>query len=423
MYIIQTVSAKQFSLDGIPYFKNYISRVTTNGKLSIFNCYDSRDVLVEFTDADQFEVNGVTYTDVAALQAALINVLYTRGGSGGGSVGDLQEVTENGNETNTGIVLVDEFGNKVRLDGSEDQIVLSGISGVSQYPIAIISKQSIFFQNGLRSLFLKMSATGSGDYIFPATTSEEQVASREWVQPQVQSANFTAENGRSYHTVATCTVTDPTPVEGKGFEVLVVNGTATVGGTAYNVVGTVIKRVFHSGAWSNRVYITQAAINTALVGKANTFLNVKIPTTTYLTGTTVETEVYRLPIPPNTFSAIDMLFLRGFIFQKIGTAAAYTIRMKLSTSQTMPSGTTDQIGTMIPTNTNISAFFGRGFAITAGNLIGLIATLNSSFETNTGNALLNVPFDHTVTQYLYISITLGNANDQVRMVGGQISNV
>jgi hypothetical protein len=173
----------------------------------------------------------------------------------------------------------------------------------------------------------------------------------------------------------------------------------------------------------NTKYPTTLAVSEALAGKANTFLNVKISTTAYLTGTTVETEVYRLEIPANTFSAIDMLFLRGLIFQKIGTAAGYTIRTKLSTSPTMPSGTTDQIGTMIPTNTNISAFFGRGFAITAGNLIGLTATLNSSFETNQGNALLNVPFNPTITQYLYISITLGNANDQVRLVGGQISNV
>lgn len=169
--------------------------------------------------------------------------------------------------------------------------------------------------------------------------------------------------------------------------------------------------------------VRQSQFNLALQGKANTFFNVKIPTTAYVTGTTVETEVYRLEIPANTLSAIDMLFLRGLIFQKLGTAAAYTIRTKLSTSPTMPSGTTDQIGTTSPTNTGISAFFGRGFAITGGNLIGLTATLNSSFETNTGNALLNVPFDHTITQYLYISITLGNVNDQFRVVGGQISNV
>jgi hypothetical protein len=32
------------------------------------------------------------------------------------------------------------------------------------------------------------------------------------------------------------------------------NGTATVGGTAYSVAGTVIRRVYHSGAWANYPY-------------------------------------------------------------------------------------------------------------------------------------------------------------------------
>jgi hypothetical protein len=97
-----------------------------------------------------------------------------------GAIGTLQQVTENSNETNTGIVLVDEFGNKVRLEGSEEAMVLWGISGVSQYPIAIISKTGINFQNGPENLLLKAPATGSGDWLFPATISEEQVASREW---------------------------------------------------------------------------------------------------------------------------------------------------------------------------------------------------------------------------------------------------
>ncbi len=70
----------------------------------------------------------------------------------------------------------------------------------------------------------------------------------------VKSASFTADNGGRYSVVATGTVTDPSPVEGKGFEVFVRNGTATVGGTAYAVAGTVIRRVYHSGAWANYVY-------------------------------------------------------------------------------------------------------------------------------------------------------------------------
>jgi hypothetical protein len=79
------------------------------------------------------------------------------------------------------------------------------------------------------------------------------------VAPQeVKSANFTAVNGGGYIAVATLTVTDPTPSEGASFSVLVRNGTATVGGTAYAVAGSLIRRVFHSGSWQNYEYKNHA---------------------------------------------------------------------------------------------------------------------------------------------------------------------
>jgi hypothetical protein len=74
------------------------------------------------------------------------------------------------------------------------------------------------------------------------------------IRPRVVSSSITAELDGVYHGVATATYTDPTtPAEGRGFAVRVVNGTATVGGTAYAAEGTVIMREFHSGAWRNRV--------------------------------------------------------------------------------------------------------------------------------------------------------------------------
>ena len=83
------------------------------------------------------------------------------------------------------------------------------------------------------------------------------------IEPQVKSSSFTASNGETYHVVASATVTDPSPVEGKGFSVLVRNGTTTVGGTAYGTAGTVIIRTFHSGTWVNHVYRESAYFGTA----------------------------------------------------------------------------------------------------------------------------------------------------------------
>ena len=83
------------------------------------------------------------------------------------------------------------------------------------------------------------------------------------IEPQVKSSSFTASNGETYHVVASATVTDPSPVEGKGFSVLVRNGTATVGGTAYGTAGTIIVRTFHSGGWSNYSYQQASAFDPA----------------------------------------------------------------------------------------------------------------------------------------------------------------
>ena len=73
--------------------------------------------------------------------------------------------------------------------------------------------------------------------------------------PLVQSSgNFTAALNRDYTITATATVTDPTPAEGRLFTSFVVNGTATIGGTAYSTAGAMVRRRYHSGAWANYVY-------------------------------------------------------------------------------------------------------------------------------------------------------------------------
>jgi hypothetical protein len=71
------------------------------------------------------------------------------------------------------------------------------------------------------------------------------------------SASITAALNQYYIATATATFTDPTPSQGKGFIVLVRNGTATIGGTAYATAGTLIYRYYHSGAWVNYEFSTK----------------------------------------------------------------------------------------------------------------------------------------------------------------------
>ena len=90
-------------------------------------------------------------------------------------------------------------------------------------------------------------------------------------------ASLTAVLSTQYVVVASATFTDPiTPAEGKGFQVYVRNGTATIGGVGYSVVGSVIWRVFHSGSWATYV------INEVTPSSTNTLTNKRI---TARTGT------------------------------------------------------------------------------------------------------------------------------------------
>jgi hypothetical protein len=108
----------------------------------------------------------------------------------------------------------------------------------------LTNEKTFRFANGYR--FLGGSAT------FTAVIAPQEV----------KSANFTAANGGSYVTVNNATVTDPTPSEGANFSVLVRNGTATVGGTAYSTAGSLIRRIYHSGAWQSYEYKNHAQYGT-----------------------------------------------------------------------------------------------------------------------------------------------------------------
>lgn len=78
MNIINTISNKRFLLNGIEYLKNYASRVAGD-KIEIFNNYERSDVLVSLQHYSEFRVDGVVFSTAAALQSALLPVIFSRG--------------------------------------------------------------------------------------------------------------------------------------------------------------------------------------------------------------------------------------------------------------------------------------------------------------------------------------------------------
>lgn len=93
MIVIVNINSQKFSLNGVPYLKNFIPHVIGN-RIRIVNVYDSKLVIAEFNSFDKFTVNGASYPNIAALQNALLPVLYSRNTLGftGGSMQELDRI-------------------------------------------------------------------------------------------------------------------------------------------------------------------------------------------------------------------------------------------------------------------------------------------------------------------------------------------
>lgn len=171
--------------------------------------------------------------------------------------------------------------------------------------------------------------------------------------------------------------------------------------------------------------VTKENISAALGFTPTKPFNVKITTpSAWVTGTTSEVEVLRIEIPANSLSDSDVLRMPFLMINKVGTAGTIFIRGKLSTSQTMPSGTTDQIF-QSPFVAAANQFVGldRSFIIADGKIKGFPSTIPSyTSSAISSNTIFQKPFDRTVTNYLYVSIIIGNSADQARLEGLQLTN-
>ena len=188
MIAIVNINSERFSFNGIPYYKNFMG-IVGGDYVHIVNIYDSKIALTKDGPVkyDEITVNGNSFASAVLLQSALLPVLYTRGTlGGGGGVGNLQQVTENNNETDRGIVFISEFGDKVRIscDG-EGMFTIWKVDGVSASPIANISPEGITIQKDSESLLIRFPATGSGNYRFPPNLNEELIASQDWTSSEI----------------------------------------------------------------------------------------------------------------------------------------------------------------------------------------------------------------------------------------------
>jgi hypothetical protein len=141
-----------------------------------------------------------------------------------------------------------------------------------------------------------------------------------------------------------------------------------------------------------------------------------------VTGTTSETQVAVVTIPANTIRSIDNLRIYTPVV-KSGASGLCTVTYKLSTSATMPSGTTDRIAFVAGATGALWIGMSRNASYNGGNLI--IASTGTSLISDLAEraqAPSVLARNNAVTLYLYISITLGNASDSAYLSGGYITN-
>lgn len=169
---------------------------------------------------------------------------------------------------------------------------------------------------------------------------------------------------------------------------------------------------------------TQVDIQAALDAKQdNAIIHRTFTQGSNVTGTTSEVQVFQLLIPANTFSDTDKLSFFA-VFSRVTATTLVSIRAKISTSATMPSGATSMIARVNPASLNVYAKIGRDMIISGGNVKGYPnnTTSSSDFATIT-SAISSQAMNVTVDNYFYLSVQLTAAIDDIRLEAIEIKNI
>ena len=86
---VNSLNDKHFTVNGIQYFRNYVSSVHGN-KIELYNCYERKDVLIPLTHFSEFLIDGSLYESASEVQSALLDITYSRL-----TIGDSSSIDQN----------------------------------------------------------------------------------------------------------------------------------------------------------------------------------------------------------------------------------------------------------------------------------------------------------------------------------------
>lgn len=412
-------------------------------------------------DGDNITVTDPTTSTDADLNEALQNIFD----SGGGGTPTLQEVTTEGNETTNIVKFVVDADNYIEIDTVNlsikvyaDGVLFNDINqeGIINYAFgnpdyySSLTNGALFVGSLLSSdasIFDLNKIINNGvDYSLP-TGASSQIATLADITGgggyTVVSSNTTASNDTNYTVVANSTFTDPSPTEGKGYVVYVRNGTATIGGTGYSV-GSLVFRVFHSGAWSTREYksnLTASDIpsgidavkiadgsvsNTefqyinSLTSNAQTQLDLRVRTllndnvdSSAVTGTVANTILKSYLIPANTLAVGDTIDFKS-VCSKVGTNANSNFRLYTNTSNSLTGASA--LALVSPSATNLYFSLDRTYTLKSGNTLESfpVGSTAPTDEVATTTAISNTAFNPSVDNYFIVAIQPNNAGDSFK---------
>jgi hypothetical protein len=170
------------------------------------------------------------------------------------------------------------------------------------------------------------------------------------------------------------------------------------------------------------VYSGSSWVNKTL-NEINGHYSIKITTpSSSVTGTVSETQVLKVEIPANSLSLNEIISIPLLIISKTGTAGTCQIRVKISTSSTMPSGNTDAIARYSSGANNLFAKMQRNFIIDNGTIKAYPLSSNPIDNTASTAPILTQSFDPAVTNYLYVSLQQSAIGDSSLLEGFYLTN-